>query len=356
MDDTSAEVASLSLDELLPALTPGDDDGVSITNNRFQRDSRLVQQLAVTSDAPFATLDAPSATSWLQGTNTSTPAISLVPGSRPEPRPLQQHMCTSSSCAALKVFGTPELLATVLGFLDTNDVMFMRRINRTWARTVVDTPELRTCMFLRPQWLRPPADYMLLDLKIPGLSIQKGEAVHKGQWIVITMNASAARHVVPPSGPRYHGRRQFSFPSSRSLLAEVLTHGAGKAELASTSQVPKVKYDELYITQPPLLGLQAFMIDSDGCDVSSAETSTVGSTGEGPDERDDDEEGSQIPAPCAKMSCDAGINLDFIAETALALLREEDGRQVAFKAIISFCEPSQSLSKRGTTRSVIRLE
>lgn len=273
--------------------------------------------------------------------------------------PWRQHQCTSPSCSALKVFGTPELLALVLAFLDTSHILISRRVNRTWARAVTDTRQLRTCLFLRPQWLRPPANYMLLDYEIPGLSIQKGDPVDKGQWIEITMNASAAREIVPWTCSRRTRRDSMALALSRTrgMGSTSSVYSAGVPEGVRNPQALKVKYDELHIMQPPLLGIQAYMIDPDGSDASSMGSST----GSDSDNDDEDPYASQTPAPCAKISCDAGINLEFVAEATLALLPErggdpdDDGRQIVFKAIVSFCEPAQSLRKRGTTRSVILL-
>lgn len=310
-------------------------DTFSVGSNLAQ----LLDEFSLTSDALSSTVE-------------SSSTLELTPW--------RQHQCTSPSCSALKVFGTPELLALVLTFLDTSDILISRRVNKTWARAVTDTPQLRMCLFLRPQWLRPPANYMLLDYGIPGLSIQKGDPVDKGQWIEITMNARAAREIVPWACSRRTRRDSMALALSRMRSMSVTSnvYSSGAPEGVRTAQALKVKYDELHIMQPPLLGIQAYMIDPDGSDASSMGSST----GSDSDNDDNDPDASQTPAPCAKISCDAGINLEFVAEATLALLPErggdpdDDDRQIVFKAIVSFCEPAQSLRKRGTTRSVILLE
>lgn len=269
--------------------------------------------------------------------------------------PLAAHHCTSTpdDCALAKVFRMPELLATVLGFLDTADIMSMRLVNKTFCRTVLDSPQLRAHLFVRPQWLRPPVDYMLLDVKIPGLTIERGDPVDMGQWVHVTIDAKAARTIIP-SG------RANRRPRARSIY-EGLRGGLGSSSqrefLASSST-----YEELHVTQPPLLGMQAFLLGANPSHISP----TVPSPSDASDmEHSHTSEGTEVDErefdACAKMSCNSGITLDFIADTALTLLSERrheskpGGGKVLFRAIISFCEPTQQPRKRGTARSVIRL-
>ncbi|KAF2207912.1 hypothetical protein CERZMDRAFT_101935 [Cercospora zeae-maydis SCOH1-5] len=271
------------------------------------------------------------------------------------PMPLHPHQCASppNDCAVAEVFSMPELLATVFGFLDTDDIMSMRRVNRTFCRTVLESPRLRTHLFMRPQWLRPPIDFLLLDVKIPGLTIERGDPVEMGQWVHVTIDANAARTIIPTG-------RANRRPRARSIY-EGLRGGLGSSSqrelLASSSG-----YEELHVAQPPLLGMQAFIIGTAPSEEpflprSHADPSDVDANRSS--ETTEAEERSL--SACAKMSCHSGITLDFIADTALTLIPErrlaskQEECKVLFKAIVSFCEPTQQSRKRGTARSIIRL-
>jgi hypothetical protein len=66
---------------------------------------------------------------------------------------------------------------------------------------------------------------------------------------------------------------------------------------------------------------------------------------------------------CAKLSCDAGITLGFLAETAQSLLNSQKAGpsnakdvRVVFKTIMSFCGPEQAPKKRTRTRTVTPLQ
>ncbi|KAM3419475.1 hypothetical protein BST61_g5401 [Cercospora zeina] len=271
------------------------------------------------------------------------------------PTRLHPHQCTSppNDCALAKVFGMPELLGIVFGFLETADIMSMRRVNRTFCRTVLESPHLRMHMFMRPQWSRPPVDFMLLDAKIPGLTIERGVPVEMGQWVHVTIDANAARAIIPTG-------RATRRPRARSIY-EGLRGGLGSSSqrelLASSSG-----YEELHVAQPPLLGMQAFIVGTASSEKPVMPRSHSDVSGVDPEDSSETTEAEERSlCACAKMSCHSGITLDFIADTALTLLPErrlaskQEGRKVSFKAIVSFCEPTQQSQKRGTARSVIRL-
>ncbi|KAK0336801.1 hypothetical protein LTR59_007789 [Friedmanniomyces endolithicus] len=99
-------------------------------------------------------------------------------------------------------------------------------------------------------------------------------------------------------------------------------------------------YGSLHITQPPTLGMQAFIID------------LVTATDPG---SSDDKADVKLPAPCAKLSCDAGITLGFLAETAESLLPPGSEKSVMFKAIVSFSKSEPVPRKRGVARSVTKI-
>jgi hypothetical protein len=68
------------------------------------------------------------------------------------------------------------------------------------------------------------------------------------------------------------------------------------------------------------------------------------------------------PSACAKVSCEAGVTLGFLAETVQSIVASSDAGpsnieevRIVFKAIMSFTEPQQARRKRASTRSVVRL-
>ncbi|KXT07403.1 hypothetical protein AC578_413 [Pseudocercospora eumusae] len=259
--------------------------------------------------------------------------------------PVEPHTCQLSACSLAQVFSTPELLGMILSYLGTTDVITLRRTSRTWSRTVQESPSLRLHLFSRPQWDRPASDFQLLDLKLPGLHIEKGEPVDKGRWIHVSMNAIAARSILPAGRPSRRPRARSIFEGMRGGLGSRTMREGWPSQSPKDPLSPVLQYEDLYITQPPVLGMQAFLIEPE---IAPEETS------ESSDEDD-------IPCACAKLSCDAGITLDFLADTTLSLLKDRrdmkdtEGRSVMFKAIVSFCKPTNSFCKRGTARSVIRI-
>ena len=111
-----------------------------------------------------------------------------------------------------------------------------------------------------------------------------------------------------------------------------------------------VQYEELFVTQPPVLGMQAFIVYLD-------KDENKQNFDEDGDETSDDE-----LRACAKLSCDAGIALGFLAETAQSLLNSQKAGpsnakdvRVVFKTIMSFCGPEQAPKKRNRTRTVTPL-
>lgn len=317
-----------------------------------------------------------------------------------EPEPLQEHSCTLSTCSVQKLFAMPELLAIILSHIDTSNVMTLRRVNSTWLRTVSQSPQLRLHAFLRPQWARPASYFTLLDLKLPGLTIAKGDPVDRGHWIHVTMDAAAARLILP--GGRASGR-----PRARSIY-EGMRGGLGSRRPQGSDQWPAPEsrqsvapaYEDLQICQPPLVGIQAFGGDATVKIRGAGEASNANNDRrEGPtqpsklaeivaraatilphaahqhteqskdqldqqDKRGDQDDGVQsgLNAPnasaFAKLSCDAGITLGFLAETALEFLGSpvrSEGTAITFKAIVSYCAPGKVARRRGTARSVIHI-
>lgn len=106
-----------------------------------------------------------------------------------------------------------------------------------------------------------------------------------------------------------------------------------------------LKYETLQVMRPPILGMQAYIVDPNPIAGPSK------STGE-PAE----------PVACAKVHCEAGITLGFLAETTQSLLMDTkhseipDARTVLYKAIVSFTTPTGATRRRGTARTVTRLK
>ncbi|KAK5679963.1 hypothetical protein LTS10_007911 [Elasticomyces elasticus] len=268
--------------------------------------------------------------------------VAVVPELAP---PLEPHTCAAAVCAVTKVFETTELLEIILAFLDTKDICTLRRSSTCWKATIDTSPELRLHQFYYPQFTRPASSFQLLPLSLPGLTIELGQPIHLGQWISINLKLDAARSIVP----------QMARTLRSSSIVGGLGGGQGSRQGSSSdnwippSRSPpkfanpgsRLRYSDLFITQPPILGMQAFIV-----------APSDAPSGEGG--------GDDTPEliACAKLSCDAGITLGFLAETVEALLassKHEAGARVLFKAIVSFTQSEIAPRKRGVARSVTRI-
>ncbi len=262
------------------------------------------------------------------------------------------HFCSAEKCSILTVFETTELLESILQYLETPDVLVLRRTDRSWHDLVQRSLQLRLHFFTYAQWNRPAVDFQLLPLKLPGLKIERGDEVPRGQWIVISMTRAAALQIARDANDDRRVR-------ARSIF-EGLRGGLGRRRRSPDDTWPSVKpratftdpqeYDGLFVTQPPLLGMQAYHLD------------TI--IGPSPAARQSDLPGDSdhLTAPQAKLSCEAGITLGFLAETALSLLSAcEAGpstageAKVAFTAIMSFTEPDLRRRTRSAKRTVVSL-
>lgn len=265
----------------------------------------------------------------------------------PLPPPLKQHQCTSEECAATKLFDTTELLEIVLCFLDTESVLNLRRTSRRWSDTIRSSPTLRLHYFARPHWARLASDFHLLDLKLPGLSIDPGDDLEMGKWLHVSMTSAAARQLCPADA---FGRRV----RSRSIF-EGIRGGLGRSKrknsedpwpaAAPSTEDGLLKYESLQVMQPPVLGMQAYLIDP---------TPFAGPSQPRQEPAD--------PIAFAKIHCEAGVTLGFLAETTRSLLldtktsSDTGARTVLYKAIVSFTTPNGTNRRRGTARSVTRFD
>ena len=253
------------------------------------------------------------------------------------------HTCSAAECAITKVLETPELLEIVLSFMGTSDVLAVRRINSKWQGVTQNSPLLKLHYFVNPQWNRHPKDYELLDLNLPGLTIASSDPVDMGRWIKVTMTRAAASQICPNGGSR-----------SRALSVHEGLRGLRKArESSSNSNQPEqqpshviasqLKHEDLHIVQPPIVGLQAFAM---------TQLPAAGPSNE--------PQGGSKPRAIAKIHCNTGITLGFLAEAVLRLLNNgddetDDTNQYIFKAIISFAPPEAKSKKRDGRRSVVRI-
>ncbi|KAK5129738.1 hypothetical protein LTR08_002914 [Meristemomyces frigidus] len=269
------------------------------------------------------------------------------------PAEVHPHACDAAICAVTKLFETTELLELVLSVLQTRDVMNVRLTNRHWNSIVQHSPLLRLHFFYYPQFTRAADDFQLLPLSTPGLDIGLGAPIHLGRWIHVSFTAAAASKLAPQTGHSTRARSRSLFEGVRGGLGSM-----GSASTDTPSAMPSeavasngtLQYEDLFITQPPVLGMQAFL-------VPSSRHTEGGESRYHRDSLDDDDE----PSACAKLSCDAGITLGFLAGTAQSLLASHrsacgDGEaRVVFKAIVSFCKGEAAPRKRGLARSVTRI-
>jgi hypothetical protein len=272
---------------------------------------------------------------------------------------LSQHQCQAKECSVAKVFETTELLEIILSNLETHEILNVRLTNKAWNDAVKQSPGLRIHLFAFPQYNRPAADFLLLPLRLPGLNIELGKPIERGQWIQATLTLDAARKIAPERNARRPVVRSRSiFSGLRGGLQRRPRAGSSKdvwpltAEPAVKPMGTALQYNDLYITQPPIVGMQAFAVPTKAGTVDQ--------------EAGDDDSF----ATGAKLSCDAGITLGFLAETAQSLLpsastkspsgieASKDERKVAFKAIVSFTDGSPSKKPKNceSTRRVIRFK
>lgn len=111
------------------------------------------------------------------------------------------------------------------------------------------------------------------------------------------------------------------------------------------------KYADLFITQPPLKGMQAFLVDAQNVTLDTACPKDRRTT---------------APIAHAKMSCDAGITLGFLADVTEWMFEKHEkliqvenlgNKVVVFKAIVSYCVQSDAAPRmRSATRTVTEIE
>jgi hypothetical protein len=354
---------------------------------------------------PSSHLPQPSETSHITRRRPSQP----LPITPQEPqRHLHQHACQSPNCAVQESLSTPELLENTLSHLPTKDVLSLRRVSKTWHSLITTSPSLRLHLFLEPQWNRPALDFQLLPCTtIPDLQIVRGEPVHLGQWIEATMTPQAARSISRKIYSRPAARKINMFcgvssrrPVEEEEVEESCSDGDQRRDLSSSSSsLSPQQIADLFLTQPPLVAVQASVVVAGrgaspaAVKTSPSDTATAENPPtlprqeeEGEEETDPDPSSTTVapspPLAHSKLACDAGITLGFMAEAANFLLRDlelsvgssgegggggvlEDGKQnqkqkrqqedvvVVFRAIVSFCAQTDGAPRmRSGTRFV----
>ncbi|KAK5736068.1 hypothetical protein LTR17_007739 [Elasticomyces elasticus] len=332
-----------------------DDGGVSLLDSDIEpmvsqfrsllpTNSQQTNPIAVRSSDGSRWLPAPDEQSHRYGSphNSDGSDSVVLPGLAP---PLEPHTCTAAVCAVAKVFETTELLEVILAFFESKEILTLRSVSPHWNATINTSPELRLHQFYYPQFTRPASGFQLLPLSLPGLTIELGEPIHLGQWISINLKLDAARSIVPQMARTLRSSSIFGGldggQGSRQGGSREIWIAPSRSPPKSANTDSRLRYSDLYITQPPILGMQAFMV----------------APSEAPS-GDCREDGAPELTACAKISCDAGITLGFLAETVEALLtssKHEAGARVLFKAIVSFTQSEVVPRKRGVARSVTRI-
>ena len=257
------------------------------------------------------------------------------------------HNCSSEFCAVEKVFATPELLEIILTYLDPRSVLLIRRVSRQWYSTIESSPELRLHFFRYQygQWNRDGEDFKLLPLSVPGLEIKPAKEIGAGQWISASLTPTAVRLLAPR--PRKRVR-------SRSIY-EGLRGGLGRRTSDDIWPADRVDFsastldDDWLISQPPITGMQAFIEHTKPKDDGNGNTT--------------DGESVTTSRACAKIHCEAGITLGFLADEAQKWIDSKDAgspsdlgeKKIVFKAIMSFCVAEQRHKHRSYNRIVTRL-
>lgn len=261
----------------------------------------------------------------------------------PQERDAEQHTCTAAVCSVVKVFQTTELLELIFNFLEFRDVLSLRTASRHCQSVVQESKHLRLQFFREGQWRRPHAQFQLLPLSLPGVTIDRGVEIDLGQWIEVSFTPEAARRIAPEPKPTKRVRSRSIFEGLRGGLGTRAPDDPWPAKNPTPSVSRTLEYEDLLIAQPPVLSMQAYIVN--------------------PKVATNNPEGEEVdsgPPARAKLWCDSGITLGVLAETVQSLLARNHGRsnaddvKVLYKAIMSFSAPDQAPRKpRGNEKTVI---
>ncbi|KAM0708031.1 hypothetical protein Q7P35_004680 [Cladosporium inversicolor] len=247
-----------------------------------------------------------------------------------------------------------EILEHIFTFLPTREVLSLQLVSKKWRSLVNDSPQLSRHLFVEPRWSFPSTKFQLLHLPVPGLVIKRGEPAHLGQWVEVRMNLAAAKETsatlekITTTAGKIPGTLNGAFLRLSRPFNDDFQTRRSAVRFVPPILLLRPNHADLFITQPPLKGMQAFLVDAHGARLEAANPEDT------------------VPTAHAKMSCDAGLTLGFLAEVAEWMfekrkrsLRGEDheGQVAVFKAIVSFCVQSDAAPRmRSATRTVTEIE
>lgn len=246
----------------------------------------------------------------------------------------------------VRAMDTTEILEHICSFLPTRQLLSLQLVNKTWRSLIWDSPQLSLHLFVLPRWSFPATDFQLLLLAIPGLEIKRGDPVHLGQWVEVRMTLGAAKTITTAAKYVAPSTKKITHAGNQLVPRPFKCRSSAVRVMPATPSVPN-----LLITQPPLKGMHAFLVDAHGVTAEAVI----------PEDRQ-----ITVPTAHAKLSCDAGITLGFLAEVAEwmfekreRLLQREDHQNtvVVFKAIVSYYVQSDAAPRmRSATRTVTEIE
>lgn len=257
---------------------------------------------------------------------------------------LRVHQCDRVECAAQRVLATTELLEQILSYQTTHDVLELRRVARMWQQTVDESPYLRRHRFIRAQWRRHPSTFILLAMSAPGISIGLSGTSEAEQRVVVILTPETAAKIAPGYKTSRRRRSLSMFSAMRELRQRESDMGSqdGPRQPMSSSTTFITECDglgpgTLFITQPPLTVMQAFVVPLN--------------------ENIDEEIWSR---PLARLSCDVGMRLWSLAETAQMLFEQHrtepsSPQRVVFRGALPGREPDLTPRKRSGVLNVVRL-
>lgn len=272
----------------------------------------------------------------------------------PPSQSVEPHVCERPTCSVNKVFETTELLEHILTFIPTRQILLLQRTCSKWNTLIRESPTLRLHRFVEPQWQLPGSQFELLPLALPGLTIRRGPPVHLGQWIEICIKPDAVATILKQ-------RKQ----SRQTARSPAFFYDFDDLNVAPIRQPASLQPNpnDLMVSQPPLTNMQAFLVPSEeppATTTGGSSEAAATSHGEGEGERSSNAQSSspnEVPSAHSKIACDAGVTIGFMADVAESLLEKTTDKHVVFKAIISFCSPSDAAPrKRSSNRWVTKIE
>lgn len=128
------------------------------------------------------------------------------------------------------------------------------------------------------------------------------------------------------------------------MARETASHDGAIGQQPPNVIASQLRHEDLFVIQPPIVGFQAFTLPTQPSDAGPSND---------PSQR-------TKPRAIAKIHCDTGITLGFLADAVQRFLGgagegNDDTKQILFKAIVSFATPDPKPKKRNGRCSVVRL-